>query len=129
MRLADLLVYFTVLALIIASLGLYGLSSYSTERRTNEIGIRKVMGADSLIVIRTMAREFLVLVMISLLVALPAGWVIVNKLLQQFAYRIDMNIIVPAGIAVGTIIIAMLTVGYQAFKASRINPAEALKVE
>lgn len=129
MRLADLLMYFTVLALIIASLGLYGLSSYSTERRTNEIGIRKVMGADSLIVIRIMIREYLVLVMISLLIALPAGWVIVNKLLQQFAYRIDMNIIVPAGIAVGTILIAMLTVGYQAYKASCINPAAALKIE
>ncbi|MDF1560822.1 MAG: ABC transporter permease [Bacteroidales bacterium] len=129
MRLADLLKYFTLLALIIASLGLYGLSSYSTERRTNEIGIRKVMGADSLIVIRTMAREFLVLVMISLLIALPAGWVIVHKLLQQFTYRIDLDIIVFAGIAAGTIIIAMLTVGYQAFKASRINPAEALKIE
>jgi len=129
MRLAELLKYFTVLALIIASLGLYGLSSFSTESRTNEIGIRKVMGADSLIVIGTMAREFLVLVIISLVIALPAGWVIVHKLLQQFAYRIDMNIIVFAGIAVGTIIIAMLTVGYQAFKASRINPAEALKVE
>lgn len=129
MRLADLLKYFTVLALIIASLGLYGLSSYSTERRTNEIGIRKVMGADSLIVIHTMAREFLVLVVISLLIALPAGWVIVHKLLQQFAYRIDMNIIVFAGIAAGTIIIALLTVGYQAYRASCINPAEALKIE
>ncbi len=129
MRLADLLKYFTLLALIIASLGLYGLSSYSTERRTNEIGIRKVMGADSLVVIRTMAREFLVLVMISLLIALPAGWVIVHKLLQQFAYRIDMSIIVFAGIAAATIIIAMLTVGYQAYKASCINPAEALKIE
>jgi len=129
MRLADLLKYFTVLALIIASLGLYGLSSFSTERRTNEIGIRKVMGADSLIVIRTMAREYLVLVMISLLIALPAGWVIVHKLLQQFAYRIDMSIIVFAGIAAGTIIIAMLTVGYQAYKASCINPAQALKIE
>lgn len=128
-RLAELLKYFTVLALIIASLGLYGLSSYSAERRTNEIGIRKVMGADSLIVIGTMAREFIVLVMISLVIALPAGWVIVNKLLQQFAYRIDMNIMVFAGIAVGTIIIAMLTVGYQAYKASRINPAKALKAE
>ena len=129
MRLADLLKYFTILALIIASMGLYGLSSYSTERRTNEIGIRKVMGADSLVVIRTMAREYLVLVMISLLIALPAGWVIVHKLLQQFAYRIDMNIIVFAGIAAATIIIAMLTVGYQAYKASCINPAEALKIE
>ncbi|MRR21397.1 ABC transporter permease [bacterium] len=129
MRLADLLKYFTILALIIASLGLYGLSSYSTERRTNEIGIRKVMGADSLIVMRTMAKEYLVLVMISLIIALPAGWVIVDKLLQQFAYRIDMNILVVAGIAAGTVIIAMLTVGYQAYRAACINPAEALKIE
>jgi len=129
MRLADLLKYFTVLALIIASLGLYGLSSYSTERRTNEIGIRKVMGADSLIVIRTMAREYLVLVMISLLIALPAGWVIVHKLLQQYAYRIDIKIIVFVVIGAATIIIATLTVGYQAYKASCINPAEALKIE
>lgn len=129
MRLADLLKYFTILALIIASMGLYGLSSYSTERKTNEIGIRKVMGADSLIIMRTMASEYLVLVMISLLIALPAGWVIVNKLLQQFAYRIDMNIIVFAGIAAATIIIAMLTVGYQAYRASCINPSEALKIE
>ncbi|MHC1731840.1 MAG: ABC transporter permease [Bacteroidales bacterium] len=129
MRLADLLKYFTVLALIIASLGLYGLSSYSTERRTNEIGIRKVMGADSLIVMRTMAREYLVLVMLSLLIALPAGWVIVHKLLQQFAYRIDIKLIVFAVIGVVTILIATLTVGYQAYKASCINPAEALKIE
>jgi predicted permease len=129
MRLADLLKYFTVLALIIASLGLYGLSSYSTERRTNEIGIRKVMGADSLTVIRTMAREYLVLVLVSLLIALPAGWVIVHKLLQQFAYRIDIKIIVFAVIGAVTILIAALTVGYQAYKASCINPAEALKIE
>jgi putative ABC transport system permease protein len=67
--------------------------------------------------------------MISLLIALPAGWVIVHKLLQQFAYRIDMNILVFAGIAAGTLLIAMLTVGYQAYKASCINPAEALKIE
>jgi ABC-type antimicrobial peptide transport system permease subunit len=128
-RLAGLLKYFTILALIIASLGLYGLSSYSTERRTNEIGIRKVMGADSLNVIHAMAREFLTLVVISLVIALPAGWLIVHKLLQQFAYRIDMNILVFVGIAAGTILIAILTVGYQAYKASCINPAEALKIE
>ena len=128
-RLADLLKYFTILAMIIASLGLYGLSSYSTERRTNEIGVRKVMGADSLIVISTMAREYLILVMISLLIALPAGWVIVHKLLQQFPYRIDMNIMVFVAIAVGTVIVAMLTVSYQAYRASCINPAEALKIE
>jgi len=87
------------------------------------------MGADSLVVMRTMAKEFLVLVLISLLIALPAGWIIVHKLLQQFAYRIDTNIIVFAVIGVATILIAALTVGYQAYKASCINPARALKIE
>ena len=128
-RLADLLKYFTVLALIIASLGLYGLSSYATERRTNEIGIRKVMGADSLSVIYTMAREFLLLVIIALVIAIPAGWFIVNKLLQQFAYRIDINIMIFILIALGTMILAALTVGYQAYRASCTNPATALKTE
>jgi predicted permease len=128
-RLTDLLRYFTMLALIIASLGLYGLSSYATEKRTNEIGVRKVMGADSLSVIYTMAKEFLVLVLIALVISLPVGWVIVHKLLQQFAYRIDLNILVFIIIATGTMILALLTVGYQAYRASGINPASALKAE
>jgi hypothetical protein len=128
-RLTGLLKYFTILALIIASLGLYGLSAYSTERRTNEIGIRKVMGADSLRIMITMAREYLILVLISLLISLPAGWLIADKLLQQFAYRIDLGISVFVGIALVSLLIALLTVSFQAFKASRINPAIALKVE
>ena len=128
-RLTDLLKYFTILALIIASLGLYGLSSYSTERRTNEIGIRKVMGADSTVVIFTVAKEFLVLVLISIMIALPLGWIIVVNLLKQFAIRIELNVIVFAGIAAGSLIVALLTVSFQAFRAARINPAEALKVE
>lgn len=128
-RLAGLLKYFTILALIIALLGLYGLSAYSTERRTNEIGIRKVMGADSSSVIITMAREFLVLVLISIFISLPVGWLIVENLLKQFAYRINPGIIVFVLIGAGALIIALLTVSYQAFRASRINPVEALKTE
>jgi putative ABC transport system permease protein len=124
-----LLKYFTILALIIASLGLYGLSAYSTERRSNEIGIRKVMGADSSSVIITMAREFLVLVLISIIISLPVGWLIVINLLKQFAYAINPQVIVFALIGAGALIIALLTVSFQALKASRINPAEALKVE
>jgi putative ABC transport system permease protein len=124
-----LLRYFTFLALIVASLGLYGLSAYSTERRSNEIGIRKVMGADSLSVIFTMAKEFLVLVLISIIISLPVGWLIVVNLLKQFAYRIDPGVIVFALIGAGALVIAMLTVSFQAFKAARINPAKALKVE
>ncbi len=128
-RLTGLLKYFTMLALIIASLGLYGLSAYSTEKRSNEIGIRKVMGADSSSVIITMAKEFLVLVLISIIIALPVGWLVVVNLLKQFAYRIDPGVIVFALIGAGALIIALLTVSFQAFKASRINPVEAIKSE
>jgi ABC-type antimicrobial peptide transport system permease subunit len=128
-RITDLLKYFTILAIIIACLGLYGLSSFSTERRTHEIGIRKVMGADSITVMYTMAREFLLPVLISVIIAIPIGWIIVRNLLKQYAYRIDISFYVFAGIAAGAILIAMLTVSYQAFKATGINPAEALKVE
>jgi len=129
LRIASLLKYFTILALIIACLGLYGLSSYSAERRTNEVGIRKVMGADSLRVMYTLSKEFLLLVLISIVIAAPIGWIVVKNLLKQFAYRIDISIIVFIIIAFGSILIAMLTVSIQAYKATGINPAEALKVE
>jgi putative ABC transport system permease protein len=128
-RLTNLLKYFTLLALIIACLGLYGLSAYSSERRTNEVGIRKVMGAGSLTVMYTLSKEFLLPVLISIVLAIPSGWIIVQHLLRQFAYRIDMNILVFIGIALSAIIIAMLTISFQAFKATGINPAEALKFE
>lgn len=129
MRLTKLLKYFTILAVIIACLGLYGLSAYSTERRTNEIGIRKVMGAGIPTILLTMVKEFMVLILISLVIALPAGWIIVENLLKQFASRIDVNVLIFAGIASGALIIALITVSFQAFRASAINPAEALKVE
>jgi putative ABC transport system permease protein len=87
------------------------------------------MGADSLTVMYTLSKEFLLLVIISIAIALPVGWIIVEKLLKQFAYRIEMNLAVFIAIAAGSIVIALLTVSFQAYKASGINPAEALKVE
>jgi putative ABC transport system permease protein len=129
MRLTGLLKYFTILALIIACLGLYGLSSYSAERRTNEVGIRKVMGAGSFAVMYTLSKEFLLPVLISIVIAIPVGWIIVGNLLKQFAYRIEMSILVFIAIAMGAIVIAILTVSFQAYRASGTNPAEALKVE
>jgi len=128
-RLTNLLKYFTILAVIIACLGFYGLSSYSTQRRTNEVGIRKVMGAGSLMVMYTLTKEFLVLVLISIVIAIPVGWIIVSKLLNQFAYRVDLSLPVFISIAFGAILIATLTVSFQAYKATGINPAEALKFE
>jgi putative ABC transport system permease protein len=118
-----------VFVLLIACLGLYGLSAYSTERKTNEIGTRKVMGAGTMTILYSMVKEFLLLVLISLVIALPAGWIIVTNLLKQFANRIEINISVFAIIAAGTIVIALATVVFQAFKASLINPAISLKVE
>jgi putative ABC transport system permease protein len=128
-RLSELLKYFTILAVIIACLGLYGLSSYSAERRTNEVGIRKVMGAGSLKVMYTLSKEFLLPVLLSIIIAIPLGWIIVVNLLKQFAYRIDLSIWVFLGIAGSAILIALLTVSFQAYKATGINPCEALKVE
>jgi ABC-type antimicrobial peptide transport system permease subunit len=87
------------------------------------------MGADSFTVMYTLSREFLLPVLISIVIAIPLGWVIVSNLLKQFAYRIDISIIVFAGIALGSIVIALLTVSFQAYKATGINPAKALKVE
>ena len=129
LRLVRLLKYFTILAIIIACLGLYGLSAYSTERRTNEIGIRKVMGAGIPAILVSMVKEYMLLVAISLAVALPAGWVIVENLFRQFASRIEINILIFVAIAAGALVIALATVTFQAVKASLINPAEALKVE
>jgi putative ABC transport system permease protein len=77
----------------------------------------------------TLAREFLLPVLISIIIAIPLGWLIVSNLLKQFAYRIDISFLVFAGIALGSIVIALLTVSFQAYKATGINPAEALKVE
>lgn len=129
MRLTSLLKYFTILAVIIACLGLYGLASYSAERRTNEVGIRKVMGAGSLTVMYTLAKEFLIFVLIAIIISVPVGWYIVAKLLGQFAYRIEINPVVFAGISAGAVLIALITVSFQAYRATGINPAEALKIE
>lgn len=128
-RLTGLLKYFTILAVIIASLGLFGLASYSAEKRFNEIGIRKVMGAGTLSVMYSMIREFLVFVFLAIIISVPVGWYIVDRLLDQFAYRISINPMVFAGIALGAIMIALLTVSFQAYRATGINPAEALKTE
>jgi putative ABC transport system permease protein len=77
----------------------------------------------------TLSREFLILVFISIVIASPVGWIVVENLLKQFAYRIDLSIPIFSAIASGAILIALLTVSFQAYKATGINPAEALKVE
>ncbi len=129
MRMALLLKYFTIVAVIIACLGLYGLSAYSASRRAREIGVRKVMGASVFSVIYDLSKDFLVLVVIAIAIALPLGWYVVGKMLNEFAYRIDMSILVFFTTGLCALVVAMVTVSFQAYKASGVNPAESMKYE
>jgi hypothetical protein len=129
MRMGLLLKYFTIVTVIIACLGLYGLSTYAASRRTREIGVRKVMGAGAVSVIFALSKEFLILVIVAIFIAFPLGWVAVHKMLLEFAYRIDMNWMVFGAIGLGALAIAMATVSFQAYRAAGVNPVEALRSE
>ncbi|MEI7500701.1 MAG: ABC transporter permease [Bacteroidota bacterium] len=128
-RMGLLLKYFTMVALIIACLGLYGLSTYAASRRTREIGVRKVMGAGVVSVIFALSKEFLILVIIAIAIAFPLGWYAVHKMLLEFAYRINLDWLVFGAIGLGALAVALATVSFQAYKASCVNPAVALKTE
>jgi len=121
--------YFTLLAVFIGCLGLFGLASYSAERRTKEIGIRKVLGASSSALAFLLSREFTKWVLLANVIAWPAAYWIMSRWLQNFAYRtgISIGIFFLAGIA--ALLIALLTVSYQAVKASLADPVKALKYE
>jgi len=120
---------FTLLAIFIACLGLFGLSSFLTTQRTKEIGIRKVLGSSVGQVVFLLSKGFLGLVAVAIIVASPLAWLAMNKWLTGFPYHVDMNpfMIVVAGLVV--MIIALLSVGVQTFRAARINPAVTLKYE
>jgi predicted permease len=129
-RLGNLLKYFTILAIIIACLGLFGPASFTAEQRTREIGIRKVMGSRVMSVILLLSREFTILVLVSCILAIPAAWYVMKHgFLQNFEYRISLAWWVFAGAAVAALGIALLTVSYQAARAAYTNPAEALRYE
>ncbi len=129
-RLGTLLKYFTILAIIIACLGLFGLASFTAEQRTQEIGVRKVMGARVSTVMMLLSKEFSVLVIISCLIAIPASLLVMGKVfLQNFEYRTDMAWWIFLAASMAALLIAVLTVSYQAAKAALTNPADALRYE
>ncbi len=128
-RTGMLAMIFSVLAILIASLGLFGLASFTAEQRTKEIGIRKVNGASASIIVGLLSRESIILVGISTLIAWPAAYFAMKVWLQNFYFRVPWSP-VPYLLSLGIVlIVAWLSVSYQAFKASRINPAEALRYE
>jgi hypothetical protein len=128
-RMAILLKIFTVVAMIIASLGLFALASFTAQRRTKEIGIRKSMGAMEHQIILMMIRDFSLYVLISLVIALPAVWFIANRWLKEFYFRIELKPDLFVLTALVTATVAILTVMYHAFRTARINPVLALRYE
>ena len=125
----KLFITFAVFAIFIACLGLFGLVTYAAEQRTKEIGIRKVLGASVGGIVAMLSKDFAKLVLIASVIAFPVAWWAMNKWLQSFAYRINISwwVFVIAGIA--AIVIALITVSFQAIKAAIANPVKSLRTE
>lgn len=128
-RVGKIAISFSILAILIACLGLFGLVTYAAEQRTKEIGIRKVLGASVSNIVNMLSKDFLKLVLIAMLIAFPLAWWSMNKWLQDFAYRIniDWKVFLLAGIC--AIAIALVTVSVQAIKAAIANPVKNLRSE
>ncbi len=125
----ELFTVFSGLAIFIACLGLLGLATYTAELRAKEIGIRKVLGANVSSIVTLMSKDFMVLIGIAMLIATPIAWYAMNGWLSGFAYHIDIQawVFLLAGIV--ALVIALLTISYQALRAATANPVKALKTE
>ena len=128
-RASHVISTFAVLAIFIASLGLFGIASFTTEQRTKEIGIRKVMGASVAVVISLLSTDSVKWVVLANIIAWPVAYFAMDKWLQNFAYRIHMQFWMFIASAVFALVIAIITVGYQTIKAARANPVDALRYE
>ena len=128
-RTARIVNVFTILAILISCLGLFGLTTFEAQQRTKEIGVRKVLGASVGSIVALLSRDFLKLVLIAIIIASPVAWWAMNKWLQDFAYKIDMEwwVFAVAGLlAVG---IALLTISFQSIRAALMNPVKSLRSE
>ena len=128
-RVGKLAMSFAVLTILIACLGLFGLAAYMAEQRTKEIGVRKVLGATVSNIVNMLSKDFLGLVLISAVFAIPIGWWVMNSWLQDFAYRVEIGWwIFGASIGIA-VLIALVTVAFQAIKAAIANPVKSLRTE
>jgi putative ABC transport system permease protein len=128
-RLGRILRAFASLAVFIACLGLFGLASYMAEQRTKEVGIRKVLGASASQITLMLCREFVLLVLLSNAIAWPVMFLVMKVWLKGFAYRVGFNGLIFVAALATALIVALLSVGFQALRAARANPAASLKYE
>ena len=128
-RMGSLLKYFAFLAVFVACLGLFGLASFTAEQRTKEIGIRKVLGATVSQVTSLLCQEFILLVLLANLIAWPIAYLLMRNWLENYGYRTSLNLIIFLGALLLAVIVAIFSVGFQAVRAAKSNPATALKYE
>lgn len=128
-RLGQIFIVFSLLAILIACLGLFGLAAYAAEQRTKEIGIRKVLGASVSVIVGILSKDFIKLIIIAIAIASPVAWFVMHKWLQDFAYRVNIQWYTLAIAGLAAIIIAVVTVSFQAIRAALINPVKSLKSE
>jgi putative ABC transport system permease protein len=128
-RLSALIRYFTMMAILISCLGLFGLASFSAEQRIREIGIRKVLGASIGSVVMLLTRDFFKLVLLAMVIASPLAWFIMHKWLQDFAYQTPISWIVFLITFLSTMTITMATISFHAIRAGLMNPVKSLKTE
>jgi ABC-type antimicrobial peptide transport system permease subunit len=128
-RAGTLFNVFAGIAIFISCLGLFGLATYTAQVKTKEIGIRKVLGASVTGIATMISRDFLKLVFIAIVVAMPIAWFAMNKWLQGFAYRINISLWVFLFAGILATLIAVLTVSFQAIKAAVANPVKSLRTE
>ena len=128
-RIGKLATFFALLAIFISCLGLFGLASFIAEQRTREIGVRKVLGASVLNVWGLLSKDFILLILISFFIAIPVSYYLMHRWLENYAYRttISWQIFVIVGMA--TVLLTMITVGFQAIKAALANPVKSLRTE
>jgi ABC-type antimicrobial peptide transport system permease subunit len=120
---------FAALAILISCLGLFGLATYTAERRTKEIGIRKVLGASVSGITTLLSKDFLQLVAISCIVAFPVAWWIMHNWLQNYKYRIEISWWIFLASGISAILIALITISFQSVKAAIANPVKSLRTE
>ncbi|AUD03384.1 ABC transporter permease [Spirosoma pollinicola] len=128
-KIGQILGLFAGLTIFVACLGLFGLAMFTAEQRTKEIGVRKVLGASVASIVGLLSKDFLKLVLIAILLAVPVAWYVMDKWLQDFAYKIDLSWWVFAMAGVLAISIALLTVSFQSVKAALMNPVKSLRSE
>ncbi|MBC7922727.1 MAG: FtsX-like permease family protein, partial [Ferruginibacter sp.] len=128
-RTGQLATIFAALTVFISCLGLFGLATYTAQNRIKEIGIRRVLGASVNSIATLLSKDFLRLVVVALLIAAPLAWWAMHSWLQDFEYRVAIEWWVFATAGVGSVLIALVTVGYQAIKAATANPVKSLRTE